>query len=153
MERVAQMLGSEHAAVIYTSPRRRTMESARILGAVLNAPIQVVAELREIDFGDFEGLSYDEIANRYPELYREWMDAPTKIRFPNGECEAQVRERALRAFEGICRQCEGKTVVIVSHGGVIRIILAWALRMPDECLFRLSQGHAAVNLLCCHDGF
>jgi broad specificity phosphatase PhoE len=153
MAKVARYLESERAAAIYASPRFRTVDSARILASGLERPVEIVPDLREINFGDFEGLSYDDIAATYPDLYRQWMESPTTVHFPNGECEAEVRERVLRAFETICRAREGQTAVIVSHSGVIRIIVAWALGMPPECIFRLSQAHAAVNLLSLHDGF
>lgn len=150
---IARYLVGERATAIYASPRLRTVESARILADGFRRPIEIVPDLREIDFGDFEGLSYDDIAARYPDLYKQWMESPTEVQFPNGECEAQVRSRVLRAFEKICREQEGHTAIVVTHGGVIRIIIAWALRMPAECIFRLSQGHGAVNLLSLHDGF
>jgi len=106
-----------------------------------------IEELAEIDFGDFEGLLYDEIAARYPETYRQWMEKPTQVRFPNGECFAEMQERVMKAFRGILARHEGETVALVSHGGVNRIIIAWALRMPEDCLFRLAQPYAAVSLL------
>jgi broad specificity phosphatase PhoE len=63
-----------------------------------------------------------------------------------------MRLRVLRAFEAIRQRHEGRTVVIVTHGGVIRILLAWALEMPDSCLFRLAEDYAAMNLLAWVDG-
>ena len=147
MERVAACLQSEPIDVIYASPRVRTMESARILDVRHKCGCREEAGLCEIDFGDFEGLTYDEIAVRYPELYRQWMDSPTSVQFPNGESFAAMRLRVLRAFEGILKRHEGGTLAIVTHGGVIRILLASALEMPDRCLFRLAQDYAAINLL------
>jgi alpha-ribazole phosphatase/probable phosphoglycerate mutase len=108
--------------------------------------------LREIDFGDFEGLTYDEIAARYPELYRQWMERPTEVRFPNGESFCEMRGRVLEAFDAIEREWRGRTVAIVSHGGVNRILIAWALQIPDMHLFRIAQDYAAVNLLAMEDG-
>jgi alpha-ribazole phosphatase/probable phosphoglycerate mutase len=152
MAQVAGWLRGEPIAAIYSSPRSRALESARILAAAPACPVEIVAELREIDFGDFEGLSYDEIALRYPDLYRQWMERPTEVQFPHGESFAEMRARVLRAFERIRRELEEETVAIVSHGGVNRILMAWALRMPDDCIFRLAQDHAAVNLLAFVDG-
>ncbi len=114
--------------------------------------IVLIPDLREIDFGDFEGLSYDEIAARYPELYRQWMDAPTEVRFPNGERFCEMRKRVVGAFDAIERKRRGQTVAIVSHGGVNRILIAWALQIPDQYLFRVAQDYAAVNLLEIADG-
>ena len=152
MALVAEYLKSEPVGAIYASPRSRALESARILCAVAACSIEVVEDLREIAFGDFEGLAYDEIAARYPHLYRQWMETPTEIQFPNGESFSEMRLRVLRAFDKIEREREGQTVAIVSHGGVNRILLARALQMPDNCIFRLAQNYAAINLLELADG-
>jgi alpha-ribazole phosphatase len=147
MQQVAGYLKAESIAAIYASPRSRALQSADVLASAQSCPIEVVNDLREIDFGDFEGLAYDEIASRYPDLYRQWMEKPTQIRFPNGESFPEMRARVLSAFDAIQRQRKGQTVAIVSHGGVNRILLAWALQIPDACLFRLAQDYAAINLL------
>jgi alpha-ribazole phosphatase len=152
MERTAKCLRSEHFDAIYASPRVRTTESARAVALFHECGVQEDARLREIDFGDFEGLTYDEIAARYPELYRQWMEAPTEVQFPNGESFAAMRARVLASFDAIRERHEGRTVAIVTHGGVIRIVLSWALQMPDGCLFRLAQDYAAMNLLVLVDG-
>jgi len=152
MERVAGRLKAERLAAIYTSPRRRAAESAGIIASLQTCGLEEDASLREIDFGDFEGLTYDEIATRYPALYRQWMETPTLVQFPHGENFAAMRLRVLRTFETILRSREGQTVAIVTHGGVIRILIAWALEMPEHCLFRLGQDYAAINLLLSVDG-
>ena len=150
MASVAETLAAESFAAIYTSPRTRAVESARIVAT--GRGITTVPEFREIDFGDFEGLTYDEIALRYPDLYRQWMEHPTEIQFPNGESFAAMQSRVLDAFSRICSAHANETVAIVSHGGVNRIVIAWALQMPNECLFRLAQGHAALNLVTITEG-
>jgi alpha-ribazole phosphatase len=152
MAQVAEYLRAEPLAAIYASPLSRALESARILAAVASRPVEVLADLREIDFGGFEGLSYDEIEGRYPDLYRQWMETPTQVRFPNGESFSGMRTRVLRAFDTIQREWEGQTVAIVSHGGVNRILIAWALQTPDNCLFRLAQDYGSINLLGLIDG-
>jgi alpha-ribazole phosphatase len=143
MRATAECLKSESFDAIYASTRLRTVESARILGVAC----QEDAGLCEIDFGDFEGLTYDEIAERYPELYRQWMESPTEVQFPNGESFATMRQRVLGAFHEIRAKHEGRTVAIVTHGGVIRIVLAWALGIPHVNLFRIAQDYAAMNLI------
>jgi alpha-ribazole phosphatase len=152
MERSAACLKAEPFEAIYASPRVRTMESARIVANFHDCDCHEDAGLCEIDFGDFEGLTYDEIAMRYPAIYRQWMESPTEVQFPHGESFAGMRVRVLRAFEAIRERHEDGTVAIVTHGGVIRIVLAWALEMPDRCLFRLAQDYAAMNLLSWVDG-
>jgi alpha-ribazole phosphatase/probable phosphoglycerate mutase len=152
MAQVAEYLRTEPVAAIYSSPSSRALESARILSASLSCPVEIAPDLREIDFGDFEGLTWDEISARYPNAYRQWMETPTEMQFPNGESFPKMRARVLSAFDTIRREQEDRTVVIVSHGGVNRILIAWTLQMPDNCLFRLAQDYAAINLLVFTDG-
>jgi alpha-ribazole phosphatase len=152
MAQVAAYLRMEPLNLIYSSPLSRALEGAQILAAAASCPIEIIGDLREIDFGDLEGLPYDQIAAQDPDLYRRWMEAPTEVRFPNGESFGEMRARVLRAFAAIEREREGETVAIVSHGGVNRALLAWALQMPDHCLFRLAQDYASVNLLALVDG-
>ena len=146
--RVADYVRSEPISAVYTSPRSRAREGAAILAATVSAPVLEVAEdLREMDFGDFEGLTYDEIAARSPELYRLWMENPTEVVFPNGESFPEMRDRVLRAFDVIERKHAGQTVAFVTHSGVNRILLASVLQMPGDCIFRLAQEYAAINLI------
>ncbi len=90
MAQAADYLKAEPITAIYASPRARALESARILASVQPCPIrpcpiEVAEDLREIDFGDFEGLLFDEIAARYPELYSvNGWNPLTEVRFPNG---------------------------------------------------------------------
>jgi broad specificity phosphatase PhoE len=85
------------------------VESARILASFHSCGCREDAGLCEIDFGDFEGLTCDEIAERYPVLYRQWMESPTEVQFPNGESFVLMR-RVLPAFEAIREGHEGRTV-------------------------------------------
>ncbi len=140
---VAEYLKTEPIAAIYSSPRSRAVESAELLARA----VEVIPDLAEINFGDFEGLTYDEIALRYPNVYQEWMNTPTRVQFPNGESFTQMRDRVVNAFQALLAAHQEQTIAIVSHGGVNRIIIAWALQMPDAAIFRLAQPYAAVSLL------
>ncbi|HUB83641.1 MAG TPA: histidine phosphatase family protein [Bryobacteraceae bacterium] len=152
IELAAGWLGAESFAALYASPRLRTIESARIIAGRHACAYHEEPGLCEIDFGDFEGLAYDEIAARYPAVYRQWMESPTEVQFPAGESFPQMRVRVLSAFEAIRQRHQGQTVAIVTHGGVIRIVLASILEMPDRCLFRLAQDYAAMNLIVWLEG-
>jgi broad specificity phosphatase PhoE len=123
-ERHAQLLARtlDRIAVdaVYTSPRARAVETAAPLAAAHQLKPRVDEQLREIDFGDFEGRSYDEIAASHPELYRQWMEMPTLVQFPGGESYVRLRRRALDALDAIRNLHAGETAAVVSHGGVIR---------------------------------
>ena len=131
---------------IYSSPVRRAIESAR--EADTHSPLATVDErLREIDFGEFEGLTYDEIARLYPEKYDEWMTRPTEVTFPDGESFTAMAARVHEAMDHIRGIHSGETVAIVSHGGVNRIALATALELDPRRIFRLDQAYACVNVI------
>lgn len=147
MESVSRALAQEPLKAIYVSPRKRTMESAAIIAKRHCCPVRVETALREIDFGDLEGRSYDEIAQVYPEVYRRWMEHPTETLFPNGESFALMKMRVLMVAHGLYELHRGETIGIVSHGGGNRILLAEALGIPSANVFRIGQRHAALNLL------
>jgi alpha-ribazole phosphatase len=141
--RLAGRLAAEPFAAIYSSPRRRAIETAEALGR----DIVIVPEFRELDFGDFEGRPWDDIAASHPEVYRQWMETPTRVQFPNGESFTQMRARVLAAYRALLAQHDGQTIGVIAHGGVVRIVLADALGVPDENLFRIAQRYGALNLI------
>ncbi len=147
VRRTTRWLENTPVAAIYTSPRRRARESAEITGNQLLRDVYVEDRLCEIDFGEFEGMTYDEVAERYPEKYLAWMNRPTEVIFPGGESFEQMRERVTCAAAQILGSHTGQTIVLVTHGGVNRIILAEALRMESRDIFRLDQAYAAVSMI------
>ncbi len=145
---IARTLMNEPLAAIYTSPRQRCTDTARILAAARNCTVEIVDALRELNFGAFEGRSYDDIAALYPDLYRQWMERPTETQFPEGESFRQMSDRVLAiARELRARHCGDSidSIALVTHGGPIRIILADALGMPPANIFRIAQRYGAIN--------
>jgi broad specificity phosphatase PhoE len=140
-------IGNLRADALYTSPSRRAAATAAIVGSLIQLEPVLSPELREIDFGLFEGLTYEEIEKRYPQEYKLWMERPTKVNFPQGESFAQMKARVLRFIEFLLTTHPGKTVMTVSHGGANRIVLAEALAIPDAMIFRIDQAYAALNII------
>ncbi len=147
LQAVADKLSGEPIGAIYSSPRRRALESSAILRGRLLCSVTVEERFREIDFGDFEGRLYGDIAQEYPENYREWMEHPTETQFPNGESFVQMQARVVDAAHELYARHRGETIAIVSHGGVNRILLAAALDVANANIFRIAQRYAAMNLL------
>jgi alpha-ribazole phosphatase/probable phosphoglycerate mutase len=146
--------GREHAAVlasrlaqfdydaVYSSPRLRARETAEPAAAARGVQLVVDDGLRELDFGELEGRTYDEIAESEPELYRAWMETPTEVAFPGGESYADLKARAVASLQRL----EG-TAIVVTHGGVIRAGLAEWLSLPDDAIFRLDQRYCGVTIV------
>jgi broad specificity phosphatase PhoE len=103
--------------------------------------------LREIDFGELEGRTYEEIERERPELYRHWMETPTRVRFPGGESYGELRARVASCVDDAVAANAGAVIAVVAHGGVVRAALADALGLPDERAFALDVGYGRVSVV------
>lgn len=130
---------------VYCSPLRRAVESAKLLAG--RRRITSDDRLREIDFGAIEGLTYAEIERRYPDLFRVWMTRPTEVTFPGGEPFDAMASRVRDALADVRCQCAGRTIALVAHGGVNRLVLADALGLPLASMFRLAQDYGCINVV------
>jgi alpha-ribazole phosphatase len=145
--RLAEALGGARIAAVVTSPRIRAAETARAIAEPHGLDVRVDPDLQEIDFGELEGRTYDEIAAAMPELYAAWMTEPTRVRFPGGETYADLERRALRAVESLRTSVGTGTVVVVTHGGIVRAVLADVLGIPDDRIFRIAVEPASLSIV------
>jgi broad specificity phosphatase PhoE len=132
---------------VYASGLRRALETAHSIAAQLGLHVRVHPALRELNFGEWEGRSHDEIASAEPALYRAWMESPTTARFPGGESYADLRARVLRALAEIRQRHARSVIAVVAHGGVTRVVLATALHMGDDEIFQLDQDYGGVSVI------
>ena len=146
-EALARALVEVPLAAVYTSPLRRACETARPLADAHGVELRAHAGLRELDFGELEGMRYEDIAAERPELFRAWTDEPGSVRFPGGEGLADLRARALPAVAEIRGRHEREAVAVVAHAGVMRVVLADALGLPDRAFFRLDQAYGGVSVV------
>lgn len=144
---LAQALEGLALQAVYTSPLRRALETALPLAAARGLSPVVDEDLRELDFGELEGMTYEEIAARHPKLYAAWMGRPTEVRFPGGESYAELRRRVSRALPELRARHAGDEIAVVAHGGVNRVVLAEALALPPEAVFRLAQAPGAISVV------
>lgn len=146
-EALARWLAGERLAAIYSSPLRRALETARTVAAPHRLPVETVADLAEMDFGLWDGLSYQEIEAREPERLAHWLADPVAVAPPEGESLAEMGQRVINAFEAIVTRHPGETMTIVTHGGPARVILCQGLGLPLAAHWRLHQDLAAVSRL------
>lgn len=110
--------------MVFCSPMRRTLQTAAILLDGRDVPLVAVPELREIDFGDFEGRSYEEMKD--DPAYTAWLDTNCEGPIPGGDFPESFRDDVEVCFESLmetCRTERVERVLIVSHGGVLGTIL------------------------------
>lgn len=146
-EQLAATLSEVPVAAVVSSPRLRARDTARAIAERHGLDVSVLEELRELDFGELEGHTYEEIASSHPDLYARWMRAPTTVRFPGGEGYADLHARAVAVVSRLRATYAGQLVVAVTHAGVVRAVLAEALGMPHDRIFRLAVDTASVTRL------
>lgn len=149
-DRLAAELGGLEVEAVYASPRRRALATATPIAAAYGLAPVLDNRLRELDFGELEGRRYEEIERSEPDLYRAWMETPTEVRFPGGECYDDLRRRAAAACEEI--RLRHECAVVVTHGGVVRAVLATCLEIPAAAIFRLDQRYGGVTIVDWLDG-
>ncbi len=111
-------------SAIYSSDLSRAYDTLKPLSQTICVPIVKEKGLREIDVGYWRGLTVDEAAEKFPETFKLYKENPWKSHFEGGEGYEDVKKRAMDLLYKIREKHDGKTVAIVTHGGVVRAITA-----------------------------
>jgi probable phosphoglycerate mutase len=138
---------------IYCSDLIRAQQSAEILGTGTPRSLTVSPRLREINLGQWDGLTVEEVKTRFPGEWQKRGSNIAEYRPAGGESFADLSKRVVSAFESISDDSEG-VIVVVGHAGVNRVVLCHVLGMPINNLFRLRQDYGALNIIeGCHDSW
>jgi broad specificity phosphatase PhoE len=140
-------LAKEKIDHFYASDLGRAVETAKIIAKDHNKPVQTLDLLRETKFGVWEGLNYDEIQQKYPELWLKWRDNPRTTLLPEGEALDDVAERVMKGIKQIVDKHQDETVAVITHGGTIRLILSKILDMDITYIWRIRQDNVALNVI------
>lgn len=146
-KKVAKRLSVENFDRIYSSPLRRAMETAEIINENFNKKIHICECLKEINFGDWEGHTFEEIAHNYPDLSKEWVEKPADMRPPNGENFRDLQERAINVLHEIYDLNKGKNVLIVTHGGLISVLVCHILKIGLDELWKFISSNTGITIL------
>ncbi len=148
-----QRVASEWQPVaIYAGPLSRTAHTAEAIGSCCNLPVQVEPRLIDIDYGEWQGLTPDEVRERWAETLSVWYDMPHLARIPDGETLDALRVRAMSAVNDLTAHHPDRTIVLVSHTVVNRIILLGVLGLGNDRFWRLRQDTCAINVFEVENG-
>ena len=143
VEKLGCRLKKDSIQMIYSSDRKRALESARII--FKGRRINKIAGLREINFGIFEGKNHQEIRETNADIYDRWLIDPYNTAVPESENLPDFQERVTRALEKIILANANKTVAIVCHGGTISIVLSRI--NGSKNFWELIPGSASLNII------
>ena len=144
-EAVARALASLVVAAVYASPLERARASAELIAKPHRLPVEIDPAFGEMAFGEWEGLTREEVAARFPAAYEEWRHAPHLVRIAGGETLSQVAERARGAVQALAASHTGETIVLVTHAIVTRLIVLDALGLGPERLWTVDATPAGIT--------
>ncbi|MGH7419150.1 MAG: histidine phosphatase family protein, partial [Candidatus Rokuibacteriota bacterium] len=132
---------------VWSSPLARARETAALIAAPHQLPVREADAFKEMGFGDWEGLTRDEVRERFPEAHRAWAETPHEAAWPGAEPLAVVRARALAGLGALREAHQGQTVCLVSHGITSRILILEALGLGLDRLWSLQLSSTGISEL------
>jgi broad specificity phosphatase PhoE len=145
VEALSLRLQSFSIKAFYSSPLKRTITTAEILAH--GKKISIRRELTEIDFGDWEGLTKEDIREKWPSLFEKMRQDPGPITPPNGESFSAMQERARRIFTEIAHAHPNETIAIITHDIIIKALVIFALQAPTSIYHHFQISPASLTIL------
>ena len=146
-ERLSERLAEERIDVIYSSNLQRALVTAEIIAAKHQLKVITCAELREVDFGELEGLTINEVDQRYPEVTELRMKRNLEMKYPGGDSFLEFSQRVSEFLSRLEHHTIGETVLIVAHSGVLRVLLCRLLDMDLRHRWQLHVDLASLSIL------
>ena len=132
---------------IYSSPLARAWQTAQKIASLHSLQVQPLEGIIDMSFGKWEGHPHEEIKKMDPETYRLWREEPHRARLPGGESLEEVRVRAMAAVEEVIQSNSGKTLVLVSHRVVNKVLICGILGIDNSHFWQIAQDTTAINLI------
>lgn len=136
---------------LLSSPLARARQTADIIANALGLEVELDHDLQEVDFGRWEGMTFEEILSSDPELVNRWTTSDREFAFPGGESLDGFFERTRGVANRVVMDC-AETTVVVTHGGVIRSIICCLLGAPHTCQLSFEVNHASITAIDVSEG-
>lgn len=147
VQATAERLKDNTVSHVYSSPAIRAQQTAEILNKNWQAPLSIDERLWEMDHNRWEMLTAEEIQTKYPQDWADFVNGDTSKAHHGGETYSQVAERSMKFIEDVCANhpCEGETIVLAAHGGLLNIMLCEMLGAGNRGWwpFRFANAGAA----------
>jgi len=137
---------------VYSSPLSRAVETAEAIAEPHGMAVEIEDGFVDFDYGIWQGLAHDEVRQRYPGVYQDWIDRPHTVRMDDGESLRMVRRRAMQALMNVVDRHRDETVVIVAHRVVNKVVLCAVLELDNSHFWRIRQDTCALNVFEWSDG-
>ena len=138
---------------VYCSPLSRAARTAQAIATPFPLTVTPLQDLVDIDYGQWQGKSPEEVGFLWPELLSAWYENPHTVRIPDGESLADLRARCRRALGQVVERHREECVVVVGHTVINRVILLEVLGLGNDRFWRLGQDNCAINEIEARDGY
>jgi phosphoserine phosphatase len=147
-KKLAEALRDVHIDSIYSSPLKRSFDTAKLIAGWHSLEVVPAEEFNEIDHGSWEGMHLDAVIDAHGELYDTWLNNPHEAKMPGGEGLDDIRERSIRRLtEILALTPDGTTILIAGHDATNKVILCYALGLDNSHFWQIKQGNAAISIL------
>ena len=146
-EQLRDHLADEKIATVYSSNLKRAKVTAEIVAARYGLEVILCPELREINFGELEGLAFNEMGQRYPELVEVWVRRDPKLKYPGGDSLEEFSNRVITFLTRLEKHTAEETILIVAHSGVLRTLMCQLLGIDLGRRWQFRTDLASLSIL------
>jgi broad specificity phosphatase PhoE len=144
-EMLGEYLSGDKIDSVYSSPLKRAVKTAQAVAGRQVLEVNIVQNLIDFDCGEWQGLSRQEVRERYPELYQDWADLPEQVSMPRGESLEDVRKRAWPFIEDVVLKCGEGRVVLVSHRVVNKVLICAMLGLDNSHFWNIRLDNCGIT--------
>lgn len=149
-EKLRERLAVEKIDAVYSSDMERSLVTAEIIASSHQLAVITCAELREVNFGQLEGLTFGEISRLYPEVAKLWAERSPKLKYPGGESLVKFNNRVSKFLNRLDKHTVGETILIVAHAGVLRTLVCQLLGIDLRRRWQIRLDLASLSILETH---
>jgi len=147
---LAEYLSTSEIEAIYSSPLKRARKTAEIIARPHKLKVSADPDLTDFDFGQWQGLSHEEVKEKYGDLYTKWVTHPEQVSMPGGENLEDVAGRIIRFRNRIIASHHG-TILIVGHRVVNKVMLCTMLELDNSHFWKIRQDTCGISILTYQD--
>jgi broad specificity phosphatase PhoE len=144
---LSELLSSRELQAVYSSPLKRAVQTAEKIADPHGLQVQHLPGLMELNQGDLEGLTFQELRANHSQLLKDWLESPAHLKMPGGESLQELQDRGWPAIEHIFQAHREGAVAVVSHNLCITTILCKLLNIGLDNFRRIRQNNGAINII------
>jgi broad specificity phosphatase PhoE len=144
-ELLGEYLSDDKIDAVYSSPLKRALKTAEVIAGRHTLKVNIVHGLIDFDYGEWQGLSHQEVRKRYKALYADWVSRPEQVRMPDGESLEDVRKRAMAVVDNVVESCDEGRVVLVSHRVVNKVLICALLGLDNSHFWNVKLDTCGIS--------